>query len=124
MDAVGKNRKRFSFSKKRLDMFPALQAFRPGECVRFRGDDTGFKSLRRFFRLLQLPFIGNRQLKPSFCAATGQYLAAIGGLHSLSETMHGFPATVMGLKCTFHWKRISGLCFPNGGLQYPASAPG
>jgi hypothetical protein len=39
---VRKNRKRFSFVKKRLDGLPALQALSLRECMGDRSDDTGF----------------------------------------------------------------------------------
>ena len=35
-------------------------------------------------------------------AAARQHLAAIGGLHALAETMHGFAAFAMRLERTFH----------------------
>ena len=106
---IGKNRKRFSFSKKRLNKFPAFQAFCLCERMEFRGDNTGFKigNTVAWNYLFQFSLIRNRQLQATFGSAAGQHFTAIGSLHSLSETMHRFPAAVMWLKCTFHWKRIS-----------------
>lgn len=76
-----------------------------------------FKSVISPARLFKLPFIGNGQLNATFGPAAGQHFAAIGSLHSLSETMHRFSAAVMGLKCTFHWKRISRLYLPFRSLR-------
>jgi hypothetical protein len=46
----------------------------------------------------------------SLAATAGQYLTAIGCLHTLTETMHGLPATAMGLECTFHFVNAFSLC--------------
>jgi hypothetical protein len=46
----------------------------------------------------------------SLTAAAGQYLAAIGRLHALTETMYGLPAAAMGLECTFHCVNAFSLC--------------
>ncbi len=39
-------------------------------------------------RLLLLEFVGNGQLMTSLATTAGEYLAAIGRLHTLTETMH------------------------------------
>lgn len=38
----------------------------------------------------------------AFSATASQNLTAIGRLHALSETVNGFAAAAMRLKCTFH----------------------
>ena len=51
--------------------------------------------------------VGNGQLVPSFGAATGQHLAAVGIFHTGAKAMHGFPAAGMGLIGSFlTWHRV------------------
>lgn len=52
--------------------------------------------------LFQPFFIGNRKLFAAFFSPAGEYGTAVGGLHPLTETMHGFTATLVGLESTFH----------------------
>jgi hypothetical protein len=52
--------------------------------------------------LFQAFLIAHGQFVTTFGTATSQHLAAIGSLHALSETMNGFAAFAMRLKCTFH----------------------
>jgi hypothetical protein len=42
----------------------------------------------------------------AFLAPAGQYFAAISGLHTFAETVNGFSAACMWLKCTFHLLKI------------------
>lgn len=44
--------------------------------------------------LLCAPLIADAQLMTAFFAAAGQYFAAIGGLHALTETVCGFTAAL------------------------------
>jgi hypothetical protein len=64
--------------------------------------NTRLSGIRKAQCLFQLPLVRNGQLSAAFCTATGQYLAAIGCFHALSETMYRFTAAAMRLKCTFH----------------------
>jgi hypothetical protein len=40
----------------------------------------------------------------AFGTTAGQHLATVSGLHSFTETVNGFSAAAMWLKCTFHFK--------------------
>jgi hypothetical protein len=53
-------------------------------------------------RLLQLSLVGNTQFLTALGAAAGQYFAPISCLHAFTETVNGFAAFAMRLKCTFH----------------------
>lgn len=46
--------------------------------------------------------IRNRKLNAAFSAAACQHFPAIGRLHAFPETVNGFTAAGVGLKCTFH----------------------
>jgi len=52
--------------------------------------------------LFQFAFVANGKLMTALCTAAGQYLAAIGSLHTLAETMYRFATAIMRLECTFH----------------------
>lgn len=47
------------------------------------------------------PLVAYGKLVTAFFTAAGQYFAAIGGLHALTETMRGFTAALGRLVCTF-----------------------
>lgn len=66
--------------------------------------------------LLQFPLIRNSQLLTALCTAACQYFAAIGCLHALAETMNGFTAAAMRLKCTFHCFSFFTFILPKGGI--------
>ena len=42
----------------------------------------------------------------AFCTSAGQHFSAIGGLHTLAETVYGLAAASMRLKCPFHFNLI------------------
>jgi hypothetical protein len=52
--------------------------------------------------LFLLVLAGNREFFTAFPTPARQYLAAIRCSHTFTETMNGFTATTMRLKCTFH----------------------
>lgn len=52
--------------------------------------------------LLQLSLVGNTQFLAALGTAAGQYFAPISCLHAFAETVYGFAAFAMRLKCTFH----------------------
>lgn len=75
--------------------------------MRYRSDRTIIYSRGKWqapagLPLFQVPFVGNSKLRPALRPAAGQYLPAIGGLHSFPEPMYRFPAAVVWLKCTLH----------------------
>ncbi len=56
--------------------------------------------------LFQFAFVGNSQLFTAFGAAAGQNFTAVSGLHAFAETVNGFTAAAMRLKCTFHYNQF------------------
>ena len=53
--------------------------------------------------LFQPAFIRYCQFLTALCPSAGQYLAAIGSLHTLTETVNGLAALTMRLESTFHF---------------------
>lgn len=61
-----------------------------------------FQKLPGSYCLLQFLLVANRQLVTAFGTTAGQHLTTISRLHALTESMNGFAAAAMRLKCTFH----------------------
>lgn len=53
-------------------------------------------------KLLQAELVAHGQLMTAFGAAAGQYFAAIGRLHALTEAVYGFATTAGRLVSPFH----------------------
>lgn len=58
--------------------------------------------------LLKLSLVGYRKFLTAFLPATGQNSATVSGFHAFFESVNGFAAATVWLKCTFH------NCFPFG----------
>lgn len=53
-------------------------------------------------RLLKLALVAHGELMTALSAAAGQYLAAIGRLHTLAEAVYRLATTTVRLVGTFH----------------------
>ena len=89
----GVERKTLAFPEQPFDQFATFKPFLFAE-REFPGNDGD--------GLFQIRFVRNRQFMTALGPAAGQYLAAIGGLHTFTESVNGLAATRMRLKCTFH----------------------
>ena len=77
--------------------------------------------------LFQFRFVRNRQFLTTLFTTAGQYLTAIGSLHTLTKTMHGLAATSVRLKCTFHLINVfyvTGISIKDHRSPYPLSVKG
>jgi hypothetical protein len=53
--------------------------------------------------LFQFFLVADSQFVAALCTAAGQHFSAISSLHTLAETVNGFAAASMRLKCPFHF---------------------
>jgi hypothetical protein len=83
-------------------MFVLMDERPPGLNKNSLGQPEAIQKLIISSQLFEFGLVGNRQFMTPLCPARSQYLAAIGGLHPLTETMDRFTAPSVRLKCTLH----------------------
>ncbi len=104
-----------SAAEQRVNQFPVFQPPAGGQPVIYlhlmtnknssclQAGAINYLRQRMISLLLQFAFRRNTEFLPALCTAAGQYLAAIGSLHTLTETVNGFTAAAVWLKCSFHF---------------------